>query len=483
MSTPRLTFLYPFLFAPSRSSLASEASRTASRSFRTASRKSQSPATQRYGTANEPPAHLTAPKAIAAAPRSKEAAPKDAKALPRPPSKPRKTKDQKAAAEPESASAPAPSVGADGEDAAGNKEAASTASLADKIEAEAEAGVGAGDAVGAKKKLPPSPIMDATESHPSQSAPPSPLLPSQDPLETVLSMPSSETEGTASAPVYKEHVNDERTAQAASADPAGAKAGGKQQEEPIRPPHIGTPQYVHHFDTYGLVKRLEEGGWTQPQAVTIMKAVRLILADNMELAREGLVSKSNVENETYLFRAACSEMKTEIMTKRKAEAERSRTERAQLQHEVDILGQRLTQEGGNLKDELKGMFDDRKMAARNEQREMERKVQELNYQITISLNSDSRSDVEGVRWIITKRAITALAICVAMILGSIKFASNVAAWEDEEKKRLAALKASATAADNSPKRPKPGDAEDGGFVAQGEILVRQGDNPAFVSLG
>jgi len=94
----------------------------------------------------------------------------------------------------------------------------------------------------------------------------------------------------------------------------------------------------------------------------------------MALAREGLVSKSNVENETYLFRAACSELKTEIGNARKGEMERMRTERGQLQHEVDILGQRLGQETSALRDELKGLFDDRKMAVRQEQRHMETKV-------------------------------------------------------------------------------------------------------------
>jgi hypothetical protein len=147
-----------------------------------------------------------------------------------------------------------------------------------------------------------------------------------------------------------------------------------QDEEQHKPPHLKTPPYVHHFDTYGLVKELNKSKYTPEQSTTLMKAVRGILISNMELAREGLVSKSNVENETYLFRAACSELKTEIGNGRKGEIERMRTERAQLQHEVDILGQRLGQETGTLKDELKGLFDDRKMAVRQEQRLMETKV-------------------------------------------------------------------------------------------------------------
>jgi len=155
------------------------------------------------------------------------------------------------------------------------------------------------------------------------------------------------------------------------------------EEEQRKPPHLKTPPYVHHFDTYGLVKDLANSGFTQEQAVTVMKAVRGILLDNMELARQGLVSKSNVENETYLFRAACSELRTEIGNSRKAETEKMRTERTQVQHELDILNQKLAQEATSLKDELKGLFDDRKMAVRQEQRIMDGKVYFLRNQYVL----------------------------------------------------------------------------------------------------
>jgi len=66
--------------------------------------------------------------------------------------------------------------------------------------------------------------------------------------------------------------------------------------EEHRPPHLHAPPYVHHFDTYTLVKDLEKGGFTQDQSVTLMKAVRSLLALNLDVAKEGLVSKSDVEN-------------------------------------------------------------------------------------------------------------------------------------------------------------------------------------------
>lgn len=145
-------------------------------------------------------------------------------------------------------------------------------------------------------------------------------------------------------------------------------------DEAHKHPHLKTPPYVHHFDTYTLVRQLVMSNYSEAQSITLMKAVRGILINNIILARAGLVSKSNVENETYLFRAACAELKTEIGNSRRGEVERMRTERNQLQHEVDILGQKLGQETGTVKDDLKGLFDDRKMAVRQEQRSMETKV-------------------------------------------------------------------------------------------------------------
>lgn len=249
------------------------------------------------------------------------------------------------------------------------------------------------------------------------------------------------------------------------------------------PPHIDKPRYIHHFDTYGLVRRLHAGDWTQPQAITLMKSMRLLLGDNLSKASQALVSKSDVENESYLFSAACSELRTEVFARRVALQEQMRMERDQLQHEVDILEQRLGQETAGMKDELRGMFDDRKMAVRNEQRAMESKVQELNYKITVSLQADSKSDVEGVRWVLTRRVIFTLGIIVLMVVGSLKLYSNQVHEREVERKRR--QKAKMQERMEGERRGGSGGGIGGGNgdMKSAAMLVNEGDNPAFVSLG
>ena len=133
-------------------------------------------------------------------------------------------------------------------------------------------------------------------------------------------------------------------------------------------PHMSPPPYVHHFDSYSLVKQLQDGGYTPTQAIEAMKGIRALLAQNLDVAQDELVSKSDVENESYLFRAACSELGQEIRNNRRLQDEQIRQQRTLLQHEVDILTQSLNQEVSTLNDNVRGMFNDRRMAVREEQK-------------------------------------------------------------------------------------------------------------------
>jgi hypothetical protein len=108
--------------------------------------------------------------------------------------------------------------------------------------------------------------------------------------------------------------------------------------------------------------------------------------------------------ESYLFRAACSELRTEIQNNRRAAADQMRNERGQLQYEFDALQQRVNHETIMLKDDLKGRFDDRKMAVQMEMRAMNSRIQELNYKITVALVGEGKGQVEALRWFLTRRA-------------------------------------------------------------------------------
>ncbi|EME48104.1 hypothetical protein DOTSEDRAFT_86438 [Dothistroma septosporum NZE10] len=442
MAAPRLLFLWPTLargIETSNPAVRSAKAATRMRALHSSStrrRPEAVPQQPRYGTANEPPAHLGGGKKL-------------------PPSTSEKSTEQ----------TKFPKIG---ERLQRVGEAA--------VQVQTETQDLHGDPADKTQATTVDPMLDAADARPSTETPESLEVPPIKPLESLLDQvpdPSTHAEelGTRVAPeeVHPDVSFDEHT-------------------PPVKAPHIDTPRHVHHFDTYSLVRSLVDAGWSEAQAITIMKGVRIELADNMDMARDALVSKSQVENETYLFRAACAELKTEVTTNRRAEQEKMRTERAQLQHEVDILSQRIGQESAALKDELKGMFDDRKMSVRNEQRSMESSVQQLNYKITVDLKADGSSAVESVRWALTRRAGAALIVLVVTIIIALRLHSNAAYQQEQDAKRRARQKTSSTqtdagqgpdhpvgrGGDNSAARPE---------MVGGEIFIKEGENPALVTLG
>ncbi|KPM37769.1 hypothetical protein AK830_g8776 [Neonectria ditissima] len=200
-------------------------------------------------------------------------------------------------------------------------------------------------------------------------------------------------------------------------------------------PTMSPPPYVHHFDSYSFVRRLQDEGYSLEQATTSMKAIRSMLDQNLHIAQSSLVSKSDVENETYLFTAACSELSTEIKNNRRLADEQLRQQRTHLQHEVDILTQSLNQEALTLNDNVRGMFNDRKMVVREEQNTVESSVQQLNYKISILLSSDAKSEIEAVRWILIRRSVLGILFMAVLTLGTLRYATYVSQKRQKEAER------------------------------------------------
>lgn len=62
-------------------------------------------------------------------------------------------------------------------------------------------------------------------------------------------------------------------------------------------------------------------------------------------------------------------------------------------------------------------------------------IQELNYKITIALNSDARSEIEGLRWVLTRRAAIAIGVSAFMLFCMLRYSSYKAHHEAEAKQK------------------------------------------------
>jgi hypothetical protein len=55
--------------------------------------------------------------------------------------------------------------------------------------------------------------------------------------------------------------------------------------------------------------------------------------------------------------------------------------------------------------------------------------------ITVALNSDSKSEVEGLRWVLTRRSVMGILLMAFMVLASLKYASIKSHEEEVRKKK------------------------------------------------
>ena len=243
MSVPRLTFLYPHLFKSARCYDCSapyrvpRAGRKAGRkaALSTSARGRQETYAQRYGPANDPSSAPPLPPPSPQDQRNTEDPKSLATAIEKEVKSPTPKRDEKE-------SEPTPKTSEKATSAKSSRDTKEPSGVVPTLSSQ-----NADESVN----------VDASESHPKENVQPS-AVPTRKPLERVLKMGSPD----------EEH----------------------------KPPHLQAPPYIHHFDTFTLVKNLEQGGFTQAQSITLMKAVRSLLALNLDVAREGLVSKSDVEN-------------------------------------------------------------------------------------------------------------------------------------------------------------------------------------------
>lgn len=62
-------------------------------------------------------------------------------------------------------------------------------------------------------------------------------------------------------------------------------------------------------------------------------------------------------------------------------------------------------------------------------------IQELNYKITVALNSDARSEVEGLRWVLTRRAAITVGVSAFMLFVALRYTSYIQHQQQEERRR------------------------------------------------
>ena len=229
------------------------------------------------------------------------------------------------------------------------------------------------------------------------------------------------------------------------------------------------------FDTHGFVKRLEAGGWistsakvqraaantkpakgkqAQPQSDTqslelqiarrhdpaeaIMEGVRHLITTRGRQLAHACLNKSDVENQAYLFKAALSEIRTEVQVRGRNDAAGLRSITTLLQREVDALEQKMKEDVERLKHDIQVDMNNRKAESKEEQNNLEQEIQDLNNRFTISL-SDLKTEIEqNVKWDATRRSLFLVFGIAAIVAANLAIADYLT--RDDEAAKAAASK-------------------------------------------
>ncbi|CAO3621568.1 unnamed protein product [Mucor fragilis] len=153
----------------------------------------------------------------------------------------------------------------------------------------------------------------------------------------------------------------------------------------------------HHFDTFRTVRELESQGFSKSQANVIMKGMKYKLGESVSELYQKLLLKSDLDNESYLFQAAVSELRTEIQVMRQKDTQQLKSETFLITREVEALAQRMNEDIDSMKNEITLDMENRKNETKSDQKEIDMTIQELNSKFTVKLG-EVRTGLESTRW-------------------------------------------------------------------------------------
>ncbi|KAI0303116.1 hypothetical protein BC826DRAFT_983460 [Russula brevipes] len=176
------------------------------------------------------------------------------------------------------------------------------------------------------------------------------------------------------------------------------------------------------FDTHAFFGVLEKT-FPTPTARSLMRATRALLVDRTgKVKRDGLTYK-DLDNQAYLFRAALSEMRTEMTTRTRAETAAIRAQSAALRRDVDVLSARLKESLDGLKHEIQMDVDNRKNEEKGASKKVDLEIEALLNKSLVTLY-DMRSDVEEVKWDNMRKSVVALTAFLFVIVVGMELRSQ-----------------------------------------------------------
>ncbi|KAI0829433.1 hypothetical protein BC628DRAFT_1408870 [Trametes gibbosa] len=190
---------------------------------------------------------------------------------------------------------------------------------------------------------------------------------------------------------------------------------------PLPLPHTHAPSLYHvnpPFNTHQLFSKLEIC-FPTPIARNLMRVTRALLVDRIGRVKRDALTVQDLESQAYLFRAALSELRTEISVLTRNETAAMRSATSALRRELDALDRRMKEQVAQLKHEIQMDVDSRKNEAKNDMKDIELQIEEVLSKALVTIG-ELKTQVEESRWEKMRAAVAALGLLTLVIIVSME---------------------------------------------------------------
>ncbi|EKD03542.1 hypothetical protein A1Q2_02125 [Trichosporon asahii var. asahii CBS 8904] len=175
-------------------------------------------------------------------------------------------------------------------------------------------------------------------------------------------------------------------------------------------------QRRHPFNTYTFVTVLEKASVPEGTAKTLMVGTRQLLNQRSERATSNMLSKEELENEAYLYKAALSKLRTEFEVRNRNAGIAARNAVTAVRRELESVDQRMAENVQVLKHDIELDLSTTKDETRAGLKAFDILIEEINNRATISVG-DLKTEIESAKWEATRRAIAIIVVLVICGVG------------------------------------------------------------------
>ncbi|KAI9291698.1 hypothetical protein K502DRAFT_320853 [Neoconidiobolus thromboides FSU 785] len=160
----------------------------------------------------------------------------------------------------------------------------------------------------------------------------------------------------------------------------------------------------HPFDTFAMVKKLQQDAFTRSQSKIIMQILYSMMQTRYSEFRKQSLNKEDLQKHEYLFRAALNELRTELQIMRTKDYTQTQQELSKISRDLDALAHYKREAINQLKVDLQLDLSSHNHEMGAIYKEVDYKMHEINNKFGIQV-SEIRSEIEAMKWESIRKAI------------------------------------------------------------------------------